>query len=103
MSSNHQIPEEIVQRLDQLTIKFMESGLNEFYWSFARHRGNIRSAINAANATNINTDNNQVSMKQFQFPLFIYFISMMASILVFGAEIIYFNWQNRQTITEYIP
>lgn len=77
----------------------MESGLNKFYWSFARYMGKIRGAC----ATTINTDNNQVSMKQFQFPLFIYFISMMTSILVFAAEIIYFKRQQRQRILKFTP
>lgn len=99
LSSNHQIPKEIVRRLNQLTSTLMESGLNKFYWSFARYMGKIRGAC----ATTINTDNNQVSMKQFQFPLFIYFISMMTSILVFAAEIIYFKRQKRQRILKCTP
>lgn len=73
----------------------MENGMLKFFQTFGRFFAKVHG-IDTVN--NNETDYRSVSMKQFYFPLVIYFISMMISILVFGLEIIYFNFQKKRRI-----
>lgn len=89
----------MTQQINKLTSQLVESGMLKFFQIFGRFFARVHG-IDAVN--NNGTDYSRVSMKQFNFPLVIYFISMMVSILVFGLEIIYFNFQRKRRITPII-
>lgn len=99
LASNHRIPKQIILRIDQLTSIIMESGLNKFYRTFARYLGKIRGK----NYDRSNNAFHQVSMKTFYFPMAMYAILVMSSMLLFGCEIIYHNYKHRKYLQGYVP
>lgn len=85
----------MTQKINKLTSRIVENGMLTFFQTFGR----FFAKVHGIDTVNNDTDYRRVSMKQFFFPLVIYFISMMVSILVFGLEIIYFNFQKKRQIS----
>lgn len=91
LASNHQIPTNLIRRINQLSSRIVESGLYKFYCSFAEHvaRKDGNDDLNSS------ADTLRISIKQFEFPTIIYFILMFCSVVVFGIEIVYHKRRNR--------
>lgn len=89
----------MINKVNDLTSRIVESGFMDFLSSFGQFLANVRGM----DAMNNGTDySNCVSMKQFYFPLMIYLISMMISIIVLILEIIYYNFQKNRQLFPYV-
>lgn len=95
LSNIKNVPNRLTKKILTTGQSMVESGLNEFYFSYAKFLGIIRNKDGQWFETN---HFEPLKLSQFYFPLIIYGLSMMIAVIVFIIELIVYRVEKQQIV-----